>query len=718
MRSRWMWASAAALALLAPAQALAQSSDDLMAAVESADVVVIGVRDNLLHIPGSGDTIEQEDLERSRVFTVNEALRQTSGVFPRDEEGLGLRPNIGVRGLSPTRSSEVLLLEDGLPLTYGPYGDNATYSHPPLRRFERIEILKGASQIRFGPHTVGGVVNYISPRAPSEFGGSLFVAGGDNGYGEVAGSLGGEIAGFRLLGHASLTEFDGVRDNHALEFVDYSLRADRTLAPGHDLTVRLAINRENSQVSYSGLTEAEFAADPFGNPFPNDRFETQRYTGAITHAWDIAPSVTLTTSIYSLYFNRDWWRQSSNSGQRPSDASDPACGGMANLTTTCGTEGRLREYHQYGLETRLNWQTNLLGAEADIEAGARIHGERQSRLQINADTPTGRTPSVTVNGGVAENNLRYADALSGFVLADLDYGRISISPGVRIESIEYERTNRLTGLTGTTDLTAVIPGIGATFDLRENLVIYAGVHRGFSPPRIEDIVTNAGGTIDLDAEESTNWELGLRGEAAAGVDFDVSAFFMDFENQIVPASVAGGVGATLTSAGETRHTGLEATTRISLRDMGVMEGDDVFFRAALTYVAEAEFAGQRFSNIAGFGAVSVTGNRLPYAPEWIASAAVGYQRGEWLTLQGEVQFTGEMFTDDLNTVAPVANGQRGLIDDATIFNIAANISPGGGDTTFFVTVKNVTDELYIVDRARGILPGAPRLWQAGVSLRF
>jgi Fe(3+) dicitrate transport protein len=116
--------------------------------------------------------------------------------------------------------------------------------------------------------------------------------------------------------------------------------------------------------------------------------------------------------------------------------------------------------------------------------------------------------------------------------------------------------------------------------------------------------------------------------------------------------------------------------------------------------------------------VSVSGNRLPYAPEWIASAAIGCARGEWLNLQAEVQYTGEMFTDDLNTVAPIANGQRGLIEDSTILNLAANFTPGGGDTTFFVTVKNATDELYIVDRARGILPGAPRLWQAGVSLDF
>lgn len=685
---------------------------------QAPEIVVIGERENLLHIPGSGDTIEAEDLARARVFTINEALRQTPGIYPRDEEGLGLRPNIGVRGLAPTRSSEVLLLEDGLPLTYGPYGDNASYSHPPLRRFERIEILKGASQIRFGPHTVGGVINYISPDAPVVFGGSLFLAGGSRGYGEAALSLGGPLLGFRALAHASTTGFDGVRDNHDLEFGDYALRLERTLSPDHELIARFSVNRENSQVSYSGLTQAEFNADPYSNPFLNDRFDTQRYTGAITHGWQIRPSLDLTTSIYALYFNRDWWRQSSNSGQRPSDSSDVACSGMANLNTTCGTEGRLREYQQYGIESRLNWEFAFLGAEADLETGVRYHRERQSRLQINADTPTGRTPGVTTNAGVIENNLRYAEAWSGFGLLTLDYGRFAISPGARVESIEYERTNRLNGLTGTTDLTEVIPSVGLTYDITETLVLYAGVHRGFSPPRIEDVVSNAGGTIDLGAEESTNWEFGVRGAPARGLDIDVSAFLMEFDNQIVPASVAGGVGATLTSAGETRHSGIEGSVRVSLRDAGMLANDDLYLRGAVTWVGEAEFVGNRFSNISGFGGVSVTGNRLPYAPEWIVSAAVGYEWGDWLNLQAEVQYTGEMFTDDLNTVTPIANGQRGLIDDATIVNFAANYTPGGDDVAYFITVKNAFDDLYIVDRARGILPGAPRLVQAGVSLAF
>lgn len=713
-RSLFLLASAA-LSFVFAAPGHAQDPTGVTEAAAAPEIIVVGTRTDLLHVPGSGATIEQEDMERSRVFTVNEALRQVAGVFPRDEEGLGLRPNIGIRGLSPIRSSKTLLLEDGLPLTYGPYGDNASYSHPPIRRFERIEVLKGASQIRFGPQTVGGVVNYITPAAPSALEASVLAAGGSQGYGELDGAIGGQVLGTRLLAHANYTQFDGVRTNHGLQFDDITLKAERDFGADHSLTVRLGRASEDSQVSYSGLTEAEYAADPYGNPFPNDRFETERFTASATHGWDVADRLRLTTSVYSIWFDRDWWRQSSNSAQRPADA---ACGGMVNLSTTCGNEGRLREYNVYGIESRLGWNGMLFGAPVETEIGARYHTERQNRIQLNGTTPNARNGGRGANGGVAELNLRYTDALSGWATAQVTFGRLRVSPGVRVEQIEYERVNKITNQRGADDLTEVIPGLGLTFDLRDDLVVYGGVHRGFAPPRTEDIITNAGGVVDLDAERSVNYELGLRGVLTEGVNVDVAAFLLDFENQIVPASVAGGVGTTLTSAGETRHTGIEFSLNGSLRDMGVMDANDIFFRTAVTWLAEADFEGRRFSGISGFSTTSVSGNRLPYAPEWIASAAIGYARGDWFEVQAEVQYTGDMFSDDLNTVAPVANGQRGLIPDAAIFNLAANLRPFGDRTTLFVTVKNVFDELYIVDRARGILPGAPRLAQAGVRVSF
>src|SRR5687767_2635966 len=145
-------------------------------------IEVIGSEENLEHIPGSGQILDEETLEGSRPFTVNEALRKAVGVNVRDEEGFGLRPNIGIRGLNPTRSTKTLLLEDGILLAYAPYGDNASYYHPSIERYERIEVLKGAGQILFGPQTIGGTINYVTPTPRKEFGGHAELTGGNRDF--------------------------------------------------------------------------------------------------------------------------------------------------------------------------------------------------------------------------------------------------------------------------------------------------------------------------------------------------------------------------------------------------------------------------------------------------------------------------------------------------------------------------------------------------------
>ena len=149
-----------------------------------------------------------------------------------------------------------------------------------------------------------------------------------------------------------------------------------------------------------------------------------------------------------------------------------------------------------------------------------------------------------------------------------------------------------------------------------------------------------------------------------------------------------------------------------------MTQNDVFFRGALTWVSDANFEGARFSSVTGFGTSSVTGKRLPYAPEVLLSAALGYSFSDFAEVQVEYVFTDRMFTDDLNTFEVSANGQRGVIPESSIWNVALNVTPKDWKIGFFATVKNVTDEKTIVDRARGILPGSPRLFQGGITARF
>lgn len=665
-------------------------------------------------IPGSVEVIGADLLGSGRVFNFSEALRKATGLNVRDEEGFGLRPNIGIRGLNPSRSSKVLLLEDGMPFTYAPYGDNASYYHPPVERFTAIEILKGSGQIAYGPSTVAGVINYITPDPPARPTTTVSVAGGNRDYLNAILTYGGTWGRTGVLIDVMRKQGDGSRENIHSDLNDVNAKVVLDLSQTQKLTLRSNYYSEDSQVAYSGLRQAEYELDPRQNIFKNDDFEGDRFGASAVHALRISDRMTLSTNLYAAQFSRNWWRQSSNSAQRPNDSADPACGGTANLNTTCGNEGRLREYVTFGVEPRLHVIGTVAGFTSETDMGVRAHFEDQDRLQVNGATPTAR------RGSVVERNERQNSAYSAFVQNRFSRGSWSVTPGVRIEQITFERTNKLAnsgaGVSGSTDLTEVIPGLGVAYN-RGATTLFAGLHRGFAPPRTEDLINNTtGGVIELDPEESWNSEVGIRTDLHTGFHLDATIFRMDYANQIVPASVAGGIGATLTNGGRTLHQGLEVGARF---DSTPLFGttNNAWLRLAYTYIRDSEYAGPRMSAITGFSGVDITGNRLPYSPENLFNGSVGVMLPRGAEAMLEAVFVDEQFGDDLNTVAPSADGQRGLIPSYTTWNATLNFDVKALNSTFFVTVKNLLDDTYIVDRARGILPGSPRLVQAGFTFK-
>jgi Fe(3+) dicitrate transport protein len=676
---------------------------------------VVGTPEILERHPGCADLIDPMTMTQTHPFTIDEALRKVAGVNTRGEEGFGLRPNIGIRGLNPTRSSQVLLLEDGLPLAYAPYGDNASYYHPPVDRFSSVEIIKGGGQILYGPRTVGAVVNYVTPPTPDKFGGLLTLSGGNRDYLNGHGRMGGRYRGTGLLLDWLRKQGRGARENLRHGVNDLNFKTNSMLTLRQVLGVRFNYYSEDSQVTYSGLRQSEFDADPRANPFRNDRFTSGRYAVALRHSWTPSASWLLNTAAYGTVFSRDWWRQSSNSNQRPTDAANPNCGGMANLDTTCGIQGRLRDYYTWGVESRARVAHRLFGAQSEADFGVRFHFENQERRQKNGATPTAR------DGLLVENNLRQARAVSFYVQNSFRAGRWNFAPGVRVEKIHYDRTNRLAlggaGVSGEQDLTVPVPGMGLSYAPSEKFTFFAGVHRGFAPPRVEDVISNAGVSVDLDPELSWNYEVGFRSRLVRALKVDFALFRMDFQNQIIPSSVAGGVGATLTNAGETLHQGIELSWQADW-NQAFWSRHRVFWKGAYTWLPVARYEGVRYSNIPGFGNVLVTGHRLPYAPKKLLTTSVGFVHARGFNALVESVYTGRQFGDDLNTVVGTPDGQRGVLPGNAIWNVTFNYPVEAMRTTFYVSVKNAFDRLAIVDRTRGILPNAPRLVQAGVTWTF
>ena len=675
----------------------------------------------LQHIPGSVEVLDQQTLDIARPFNFNEALRKFTGVHVRDEEGFGLRPSIGIRGLDPNRSAKVLLLEDGVPLGMAPYGDSDAYYHPPIERYNGIEILKGSGQIAHGPNTLGGLLNYLTPNPPADgVNGSVTLTGGNrgyfNGYGSIGASFGEGAGRTGLLFDLLHKRGDGARENMFFKLKDVLVKTvtqlDKTAR--QTLTFKGTYYGEDSNVTYSGLTEAEYNTNPRFNPFKNDYFYGDRLGGAVHYTNAINGHAVLTAVVYGANFNRDWWRQSSNSDQRPNRRGSQGCNGLAELSTLCGNEGRLRTYATFGVDPRLK----LSSKAGETDLGFRWHTETQNRIQQNNDTfgPKGRT------GVIGEDNQRKNQALSGYIQHRFLAAKLTITPGLRIEHVNIARTNRLVSpaVTGETDLTQLIPGIGVSFTLRDNTTFFAGVHRGFAPPRPADIINGIGGVVELDPELSWNYEAGVRSQPLKGVRLDTAFFRLDYENQIIPANLSGGVGAVLASAGETLHQGMEFAGRL---DAGAIfdSPHNFYFRAAFTWIPTAEYRGTRFSNVSGFSNVSVKGNRMIYSPEQLLNFNIGYSHPKGIDLLVEYVYVGKQFADDLNTVAPSSNGQRGLIPNYGVWNATVNYRIGGTDRfapTLFVTTKNLRDDTFIVDRRRGVMPGIPRLVQAGVKFQF
>lgn len=724
--------------------AAAGTTQDTIRVHELPLVQVVGSAARRQRLPGSASFLDARVITGVQSLSVNEVLRRVPGVHVRDEEGLGLRPNIGIRGLNPTRSTTVLLLEDGVPFSIAPYGDNGSYYVPPVDRFEGVEVLKGHGQVAFGPRTIGGVINLLTPGTPTNGHlGRVALAGGNRDYLSLHGRYGVGTANGGVLMDLLHKRGQGGRANVGTTISDATVKTDVRLPANQVLTLKANYYRERSQVTYSGRREEEWAADPFANPFVNDSMFMDRLAFSAGHRAAIGSTAALRTLFYANFLSRNWWRQSSNSAERPNDAADPACGGLANLNTTCGNQGRLRDYRVVGLEPRLTVSLPWMPGSSHLEASVRLHAERQERRQENGAGPNSRVagPSTNPNAGILEDNVRTNTAVSGFLQPQLRFGDWTVVPGLRVEHVEYERVNLLPsgpdtdGVTGTTSLTQAIPGLGVTWSPSGAATVFAGLHRGFAPPRTEDILTNQGGLVDLEAELSWNAELGARLSPARGLHAEATLFQLDFSNQIVPASVAGGSGASLTSAGQTLHRGLELGGVIGSELIGPSPHRG-WLEVAWTWLPVARFEGERYAWIGtGTGDVAgkvylaqnaggtrtevrVTGRRLPYAPKHLVTAAVGFDHASGLGVRVESVYQGAQFSDPVNTTVTVPDGQQGPIASALVWNVNASWRIRPVKSTVSLAAKNLFDRLYVVDRSRGLMPGAPRQVQVGVSVDF
>ena len=112
------------------------------------------------------DVVSKTELEQFNHTDIHRIVGRIPGVYISEEDGLGLRPNIGVRGTGSSRMEKLNVMEDGILIAPAPYASPAAYYSPTAGRMEGIELRKGSTQIKHGPFTTGGSLNYISTSIP------------------------------------------------------------------------------------------------------------------------------------------------------------------------------------------------------------------------------------------------------------------------------------------------------------------------------------------------------------------------------------------------------------------------------------------------------------------------------------------------------------------------------------------------------------------------
>ncbi|MDP6795404.1 MAG: TonB-dependent receptor plug domain-containing protein, partial [Verrucomicrobiota bacterium] len=129
---------------------------------------IVGSKEGVKKITGSATYLDIDDLRVHSISDINSALRRVPGVYVRPEDGYGNFPNISLRGIDMGRSSKVTIMEDGILAAPAPYSAPSAYYSPTLERMSGLEVVKGSSQVKYGPHTTGGAINYLSTPIPEE----------------------------------------------------------------------------------------------------------------------------------------------------------------------------------------------------------------------------------------------------------------------------------------------------------------------------------------------------------------------------------------------------------------------------------------------------------------------------------------------------------------------------------------------------------------------
>lgn len=699
--------------------------------------VMVGNEEEVRRTPGSVSYISPKQIEKFEYTDVNRTLTMVPGVNIQEEDGFGLRPNIGLRGTGVERSSKITIMEDGVLMAPAPYSAPAAYYFPTSGRMNAVEVMKGASQIKYGPYTTGGAINLISTPIPNSFRAKAQITGGSFGTSTIHTHVGSKVKQFSYL-----LEFFDYRSNGFKEiprgttgFHKFDLLAKAKVESKagarfpQSLTVKLGRSSEESNETYLGLTEADFNNDPYQRYVGSqmDKMTTEHMQYSLTHQIKFNDNVSLSTTAYLNEFKRNWYKLDK---VRESDGNFVSIGNILDNPTEYDTafaivagnmdtqgEGVLnlkannRSYYSRGVQSVIHVDLNAANFTHGFDLGIRIHEDQIDRFQWVDSYDIDNTFMHLITAGqpgTESNRVQTANALASYLQYKIQYKGLTVKPGIRYEDvkqvrIDYGKTDpdRVgTDISERENSTSTfIPGIGVDYKFNEHLSSFVGVHKGFAP---------AGSTEGSMPEESVNYELGIR-DFHPNFSTELVLFMNQYSNlQGSDLAASGGAGTgEMYNAGQVLTQGIEFQMAYNL----LASADASFslpINLSYTYT-DATFLNTFDSDFDGWGSVE-EGDEMPYLAKHRFSIGLTAETDKF-ELNVNTRLVSDMRTNPGQ--GDIAETQK--IPAHMVMDLALNV-PIKEKFTAKLAINNLTDNAYLVARRpAGLRPGMPRAIFVGIK---
>lgn len=659
--------------------------------------------------------------------TMRQVMAKVPGIFVWENESSGLQINIAARGLSPNRSWEFNVRQNGYDIAADPYGYPEAYYNPQLQSVQRIEIVRGHGALQYGPQ-IGGMINYILKNGseftkPFQF--ETFQTVGSYGLFNSYNAVGGNTKKLHYYAFFDHRDASGWRTNNEYNSNTGSATLTYHFNDKFSLTTEFTRWHALSQQP-GGLTDEQFNQDPQQSVRSRNWFDLIWQTIAVNADYKINSSQRFNIKYFNIYGDRNSVGYFPSGGVIVPDSLNPATGQYNNRTVD------IDNYRNQGIEARylLSYQMGTLGH--NLSVGARLYEGNTYRYR-GGNGSTGDDYDVRVEG-IYSSDIDYLSKDAALFVENLFSltEKFLVIPGIRYEYL-FAEAGGYSGLSNGNPVYLqdqqrsrgfVIGGIGLEYALTNTTKLYANATQSYRPVQFADLTTPPTTDVidpNLTDAKGLNIDLGYRGGIKSYLIFDVSVFQLNYDNRVgtIKQQREDGTFYNLrTNVGSSTAYGVEAFGELNItKALGKNNkvGD-------LSVFGSYGYNNARYDNLKVITVVNGSlfetnykNKMVEYAPENILRAGVTYiLRGLTTTLQ--YSYTDTVFTDANNTETPTANAQNGLIPSYSILDLTLGYRHASGFSVK-AGVNNLSNESYFTRRAGGypgpgVLPGDGRTFFA------